>query len=89
MFSNAEILQQYAMGQRTTTIRLSENEKRRLDNVFVTAFGTDDVAYGAIVSMLCESYLSGEQTMSEKNILSNLSSVPIDNCRRTAVTGDE
>ncbi len=46
------------MGTRNRTITVSEEERERLNQVAKQAFGTDDVAYGATISMLTNNYLS-------------------------------
>jgi len=46
------------MSQRTKTIRISEDEKKSLDEAAKVAFGTTDVPFGAVVSMLTTEYLT-------------------------------
>lgn len=45
------------MGGRNCTISVSEEERDALNSVAETAFGTTDVPYGAVISMLTTDYL--------------------------------
>lgn len=55
------------MSTRTNPIALSEAEKERLDTVAEEAFGTSEVPYGAIVSMLIEEYQQSDGSDTESN----------------------
>ena len=44
------------MSARTNPIALNDEEKQRLDEVAEEAFGTTELPYGAVVSMLIEQY---------------------------------
>lgn len=48
------------MAKRTESIAVSQDEKKRIEDVAIEAFGTKSVSYGAVVSMLTSNYLSDD-----------------------------
>ena len=53
------------MSKRDTTIMVSEEEKRRLDDIAADAFGTSEVPYGVSVSMLIKEYQQSNDSNTE------------------------